>query len=400
MTVATRYNLFKKGKITKEQFLYEVRKDNSVPFITPLTSFDDAVTMLKQRRIVFEAFTPHSKPQTNEDPYMQGFMAAEKGTEYQDCPFMQDENPEEYEAWCDGWSDASAKSEGEEEIPAGLSAADEKMIGDYEEDKANSEMNSDMMSMYKESAPSLREQVQDFVKKAMEGGSSMDEAKEQAREYFETEEAALGEGKDSEHYKKSERDLDASLSKFLKNVHKDTPQDKIPAKHKDAMKALNEAAAKLKLNADQVNPYELKKGITYEMGYAEKPSPSWAEAGLMDIDGEFEKAKAKVLKNLNKDPMYYTRLQANCGKKEKKVAEKKVQSDGYIKAKAPKAVNEGIKTSVGKIREYVAAQLKKEAQLVKSATTGETIDVVPDNQANQMKADLQKKGVKIVTTKV
>jgi hypothetical protein len=87
--------------------------------------------------------------------------------------------------------------------------------------------------------------------------------------------------------------------------------------------------------------------------------------------------------------MYYTRLEANGGKKEKKVTEKKVQSDGYLKAKAPKIVKEGIKTSVGKIREYVSAQLKKEAQLVKSATTGATIDIIPDAQAIQMKADLQ-----------
>lgn len=368
MTVSTRYNLYKKGKITKEQFLYEARKDQSVPFITPLTSFNEAVSMLKQRRIIVETFTPRSTPQTNEDPYMQGFMAAEKGEDYQDCPFMRDDNPEEYEAWCDGWSDASAKSEsaGEEEIPAGLSAADEKMIGDYEEDMANSEMGKHQSSLYRESAPSLREQVKDFVKKAMEGGSSMDEAKEQAREYFSTEEAALGEGKDSEHYKKSERDLNASLSKFLKNVHKDTPQDKIPDKHKAAMKALNEAVAKQKLGVDQVNPYELKKGIECEMGYSDKPAPAWGEVDAKTIEAEYKKAQAKALKNLNKDPMYYTRLKANGGKKEKKVTEKKVQADGYIKAKAPKVVNEGIKTSVSKIREYVVAQLKGEGITAKT----------------------------------
>ena len=66
------------------------------------------------------------------------------------------------------------------------------------------------------SKPSLRERVQDFVKKAVEGGSSMDEAKNQAREYF----------------------------------------GKTPA-------ALNEAV-KPKLGPDQVNPYELRKGIEME----------------------------------------------------------------------------------------------------------------------------------------
>jgi hypothetical protein len=44
--------------------------------------------------------------------------------------------------------------------------------------------------------------------------------------------------------------------------------------------------------------------------------------------------------------------------------------------------------------------LKKEAQVVKSEKTGATIDVVDDAEANQMKADLAKKGVKTVSTKV
>ena len=52
--------------------------------------------------------------------------------------------------------------------------------------------------------------------------------------------------------------------------------------------------------------------------------------------------------------------------------------------------------SIAKIK----AKLKKESQLVKSATTGATIDVLPDAQATQMQADLAKKGVKTTKTKV
>ena len=654
MTVATRYNLYKKGKITKEQFLYEVRKDQTVPFITPLTSFDDAVTMLKQRRIVVENFTPNSTPQSNEDPYMQGFLAAERGEEYQDCPYMQDENPEEYEMWCDGWSDGAAEggSEG--------SSIDDFYGDDYEENIANSEMSRHDSEMYMESesgfdakseaakltpeleeivdsvlaelaeeaydegecdddasckrwviendverlelnsfekvqpiafakfddmseegqdlyqectyviedlitklnngtleetnqAPSLREQVKEFVQKAMEGGSSIDEAKEQAREYFSTEKAALNEtsveegkqpGADKldqairdgkidiqkvqDATRKAEKGDTQALTDMLlqmsgiigmparfneetalnednlevKSIAKDiystlkqngvnakliasipgtgyagksigatltggsnealvfywddtktklttieiylsgdkddvlsfekkilssfpgleqysrveypTPQAfklNFRVKEKTTAKGGINEAAKPKLGIDQVNPYELKKGTDYEMGYADKAAPSWAEASLMNIAGDFAKAQDKALKNLNKDPMYYTRLQANGGKKEKKEKVVKTVWDGYqlgkmaeddkanvtnkkegpVKTPGVKVMKEGIKTSVQKIREFVSAQLKKEV------TTGKTGDAQKDrdtlNKINKVTSPEVKKAL-------
>ena len=48
----------------------------------------------------------------------------------------------------------------------------------------------------------------------------------------------------------------------------------------------------------------------------------------------------------------------------------------------------------------VKAQLKKEAKLVKSATTGATIDVLPDAQAQKAQSELQKKGVKTTSVAV
>jgi hypothetical protein len=58
---------------------------------------------------------------------------------------------------------------------------------------------------------------------------------------------------------------------------------------------LNEAKEPTK-GADQVNPYELEKGTYYEMDYQK--------------DGAKDpiKAKAKALKNLNKNPKYYSDL--------------------------------------------------------------------------------------------
>ncbi len=704
MTVATRYNLYKSGKITKEQFLYEVRKDTSVPFITPLTSFDDAVAMLKQRRIVVETFEAPIAEQSTENAYMQGFLAGEQGADY-NCPF--DEDSEDYEMWCDGYNDGKNEEEGEE---SSLEDFYDNQINDYEANIANSEMSRHDSELYMEDVPSLREQVKDFVKKAMEGGSSMDEAKEQAREYFSTEKAALNESnkltegdtlsadeektldfilgdslnegmsdtdlnqiidrakkiakkglmtaallgalvgsvtanaqtpkekanikgkieqsvgmkasddtflkfaksydeadrdplvvkynkelqkiKQSESLAKTPQDLDkikASYSNLKQQISNDkedfntrmafrrvynplltdmfnflkanfpeevagqkelfeiSPELKARAAkaaydkasnayyyskdgnlqndplekqkrlsqastfvrtldpktlekvqsmigsndsvkitkargilflditnnktkestefeiEKDRYKVvkgmvspevgrkvqrvipylqqqelaessshgLNEST-KPKLGADQVNPYELEKGTAYEMGYSDKPAPSWAEVSLMDIAGDFAKAQAKALKNLNKDPMYYTRLQANGGKKEKKEKEVKTAWDGYtlgkmaeddkanvtnkkegpVKTKGvktmpdkgvtgtEKVMKEGIKTSVQKIREYVSAQLKKEGGEILQTQSGEYITAAKAGQGKAIADDLKKKGITAVVKPV
>ena len=54
MTAVDLYKQLKEGKITESKFLYEVRRDNNLPFITNLTSFKDAEQMLKNRSIIQE----------------------------------------------------------------------------------------------------------------------------------------------------------------------------------------------------------------------------------------------------------------------------------------------------------------------------------------------------------
>ena len=52
MTTFELYRKHKKGEISREKFLYEVRRDNNLPWITNLTSYDDAVSILKNKGIV------------------------------------------------------------------------------------------------------------------------------------------------------------------------------------------------------------------------------------------------------------------------------------------------------------------------------------------------------------
>ena len=52
MTTFELYKKHKSGDVSREKFLYEVRRDNNLPFITNLTSYDDAIQILKNRGIV------------------------------------------------------------------------------------------------------------------------------------------------------------------------------------------------------------------------------------------------------------------------------------------------------------------------------------------------------------
>jgi len=54
MTIAKLYEKHKKGEVTKQSFLYEARKDVNLPWINNLTSFEDAVKILKNKGVITE----------------------------------------------------------------------------------------------------------------------------------------------------------------------------------------------------------------------------------------------------------------------------------------------------------------------------------------------------------
>lgn len=54
MTTAQLYRKHKAGEVSREKFLYEVRRDSNLPWITNTTSFDDAVKILKNKSIISE----------------------------------------------------------------------------------------------------------------------------------------------------------------------------------------------------------------------------------------------------------------------------------------------------------------------------------------------------------
>lgn len=54
MTVQNLYTQYLDGKITKQKFLYEVRRDQHLDMISPSNSFDDVVKILKNKSIISE----------------------------------------------------------------------------------------------------------------------------------------------------------------------------------------------------------------------------------------------------------------------------------------------------------------------------------------------------------
>jgi len=55
MTTAKLFEKHRAGEIGRDRFLYEVRRDSNLPWITNLTSYDDAVKILKNKGIIREA---------------------------------------------------------------------------------------------------------------------------------------------------------------------------------------------------------------------------------------------------------------------------------------------------------------------------------------------------------
>ena len=83
MTVANLFAKHRAGEVTKEKFLYEVRKDAQLPFISNLTSYDDAIKILKQKSVIKEA------QETNEQVNTQDKfdVVLKNGKEYNNVTF-------------------------------------------------------------------------------------------------------------------------------------------------------------------------------------------------------------------------------------------------------------------------------------------------------------------------
>jgi hypothetical protein len=61
MTTLELFRKHRKGEVSRDRFLYEVRRDSNLPWVTNTTSYDDAVKILKNKGIIREAqFEPQN----------------------------------------------------------------------------------------------------------------------------------------------------------------------------------------------------------------------------------------------------------------------------------------------------------------------------------------------------
>jgi hypothetical protein len=74
MTIAKLYENHKSGKVSKQSFLNEARKDANLPWITNMTSYEDTVKILKNKGIISEAnlTAPGASGPTGQRINMQG----------------------------------------------------------------------------------------------------------------------------------------------------------------------------------------------------------------------------------------------------------------------------------------------------------------------------------------
>jgi len=64
MTVQNLYTQYLDGKVTKQKFLYEVRRDQNLTMISPSNSFEDVVKILKNKSIISEKAHKEAKQST------------------------------------------------------------------------------------------------------------------------------------------------------------------------------------------------------------------------------------------------------------------------------------------------------------------------------------------------
>ena len=308
------YRKHKAGEVSREKFLYEVRRDKNLPWVTNVTSFDDAVKILKNKGIISEAEISENYEvhYTN-----QNVKAAKKfNSKQQAIKFAQDlvnNKAKEVVVFNAG--------------PNFNSTADTNAVVAWSGDGSFMDNKSKNDS--------------DLAAKKM----SLEEETDQERDA---------------RRKEGDKEMDQTLLDFLKNLNTKSPTDHIAQKIKDQEAemvkkygSLNEADANIPTDpsVDRVNPYFLKKGVQM----------------LLDKEKEltndsYIKALNKAALMLQKNPhVFDEEMFANA--KDVAKADAKLGTEEVKKANHKNKANEMKKVKVKSLKESaieeLAAHLKK-----------------------------------------
>ena len=325
MTLTEKYHLVLEGKMSKQHFSKEAVRDFSA-FVTPNNSFTDIVNILKNKNIISENVRT-----LNEDSLKVNDKLVKTYTQNGDKSYNV--------VYDDGGKDVI-------------------MVSHNDWDKINT----------------LHKNVSETNKLSGGKGDKLNYTDVDA------EQLKAGIAVEMEHTNDPTTAEEIALDHLSENPKYYTDLKSLEAKEK------NEAFGSFKgyvdlheshnkkpmLDADHVNPYELKKGNEYEMCKTDDP----------------EKARKKVLANLNKDPLFYTRLLTNTKLSTKRTdlpVELNKKGDNVVdKLNAVKAVSKVEKSNVKDKKDKLFKTKTKEMTMTPQKQKGVKVMDIPSKKSKKI----------------
>ena len=303
------YRKHKAGEVSREKFLYEVRRDKNLPWVTNVTSFDDAVRILKNKGVISEA-----------------------------------EISENYEVH---YSDGVRQSKKFKDINQAMSFAKSLV-------STNDKLQH--VDIFK-AGPNFNSTADTDAVVAWWGDGSFMDNKSKNDPKLAAKKMSLSEETDQERdtrRKEGDKEMDQTLLTFLKNLNAKSPTDHIAQKIKDQEAemikkygSLNEVDNNIPTDpaVDRVNPYFLKRGV--QMLLAKEKELT---------NDSYIKALNKAASMLEKNPHAFDEeMFANAKDVEK--ADAKLETEEVKKANHKNKANEMKKVKVKSLKESAIEDL-------------------------------------------
>lgn len=354
-SIVQQYRDLNEGKMSKANFMTNVRRQFP-DWISPVNSYQDAINILKSKRILnedmgignkmsdkqkkFAALAPPKDKITYADK-IAGAVKEEESLEDKKSFYLVSDSGEIVDSTMAS-DETEARQYFENEYEGVLSSMtiihtnNPDEIGDvYAEESLNE-------AKKKPSTGLTKKEKSTIAKKAKAGkdigkkGKGFEKVEKAAEKKYGSKEA--GEKVAAAAMWKSQAKKKASLKEAKEE--NEGMYKKVTGKEEYSI--FNEI--------DRVNPYEFKRGLDIEMGMRYKPIPNYFTE---DFNQEaLVKATKKVLKNLEKDPAYYTNMisaefEQKSGLKQHP-KELKTGPDGLTKIKGFTDVKSNTETSLNK----------------------------------------------------
>jgi hypothetical protein len=308
-SIANQYCDLKEGKMTQQNFMRNLRM--SLPqFITNVTSFGDAVRILKNKSIITEAPTFKSKPE--ETPKVQDGNTVELDGMLRDLygkPFLggyflnYDKSPVELVLHISKEpSQSGQKTSDIEKLGTAVLFKDSEWSFDGVRVGANEQETLDKITALafptqnEMNEPKEKETGDEELDAILQGIETEKAGEEEVKSQYDIAEFHSGNPNDKYVVKQSGDKWEVREGGVLVDTFDSKEEAQKMADEKNAAQELNEAKKKEEknYNVQQANPTELRLGIRTELE--------------CDSDMELDKAKEIAYKNIAKDPIYYTTL--------------------------------------------------------------------------------------------